>query len=589
MKEILIINLTRMGDILQSTPLIEGLQERHPGVRITLLVQTAFAEICKGIPCIDELITFDMHEFRKRMTGGQFSLAANYIYLDQFFAQFRDKHFALIINLTHSPVSAIMTSLISADEIRGFTIDAEGNRLIRHPWMRYFFNVVPNRDYNPFHIVDMYLKIGGTAAKSRSLIFHPSEEQEERVTAMLGDAGVADGDRLIGMQLGASKNDRRWPVEKFARLADMITGTYGVRIVLFGSASEADLAEKFLSSVKTAPVNMTGRTTLGELGACIKRCALLIGNDTGTLHIATAVGTRVIGIFSVNAHYMETGPYGEGHYVIEAELPCLPCGFDTDCREKVCKEVILPESVIEVVREILEGTPVSCEDAVWKDVQVYKSYFDNEGVLDYRPLIRRPLKKDILYRILYRYVWNREFNELNGSAEVVSQDIRTYLEAAYSYDELRQKSADFEADIQYMHRLLEVSESNLKLLDVIADEARKKRLDVKKIRGLWEKIEPSEADIEIMGQTYPFLRPIVIIFQYSREALEGSNIKELADASCWIYRDLIQSASKLLQLAEKTLEFIKNKSEINSADDHPLNEGEQGSTSAATTGEPWYL
>lgn len=584
MKEILIINLTRMGDILQTTPLIEGLKDRYAGVRITMLVQTAFAEICAGIPHIDELITFDVHEFKKRMAEGEFSLASNYIHLDQLFARFRDKHLDLIINLTHSPVSAVMTSLIAADEIRGFTIDAEGHRLIRHPWMRYFFNVVPNRDYNPFHIVDMYLKIGGTAAKSRRLLFQPSKEHDEHVMAMLKEAGAAEGGRLIGMQLGASKNDRRWPVEKFARLADMITDAYGAKIVLFGSASEADLAGKFQSSVKAAPINMTGRTTLGELGSCIKQCELLIGNDTGTLHVATAVGTRVIGLFSVNAHYMETGPYGDGHYVIEAELPCLPCGFDTDCREKVCRELVSPEAVFDVAREIIEGIPAACDPDVWQDVQAYKSYFDSEGVLDYRPIVKRPLKKDILYRILYRYVWNREFNELNGSVEMVFQDIRAYLEASYFCEDLREKASDLQADIQHIQRLMEESESNLKLLDVIAEEAGKERLDVKKIKALWEKIEPVEADVEIMGHTYPFLRPLVIIFQYSREAVEGSNIKELADSSCWIYRDLIQGASKLLQLTAKTVDFIQHREE-----DHLQNEGEQNSMPGAATGEPWYL
>src|SRR4030065_2446567 len=105
--------------------------------------------------------------------------------------------------------------------------------------------------------------------------------------------------------------------------------------------------------VKARPVNFIGKTGIGELAAFLKRCSLLVSNDTGPLHLATAVGTKVIDIFTANVHFLETGPYGEGHYVIQADIPCVPCSFNVKCNNMVCKDLIKPEIVIEVVKESL--------------------------------------------------------------------------------------------------------------------------------------------------------------------------------------------------------------------------------------------
>ena len=82
MKEIFIINLTRMGDLLQTTPLMAGFKEANPGVRITLLINSSFVGICKGIPFIDELFVFDMQGFRDRLLNKEYSLIENYRFIE---------------------------------------------------------------------------------------------------------------------------------------------------------------------------------------------------------------------------------------------------------------------------------------------------------------------------------------------------------------------------------------------------------------------------------------------------------------------------------------------------------------------------
>ena len=355
MKEILIINLTRMGDLLQTTPLMAGLKAKHPDSNITLLVRSDFSEVCKGIPYIDDLIKFDIKGYCKTLKEGSNGLIGNYKVLDSLVNNINQKEYDLAVNITHSRISAILVSLLKAKEVRGFTINPEGHRVIRHPWVRYFFNVIPNRDYNPFHIVDMYLKVGEVKPVSRRLVYNVSDEDELKARKVLEQDGIHQNELLVGFHLGASNDDKTWPVTSYAELADMIHITFGARILVFGTPGEAPLAKEFEKIAKTKAINLIGKTDIGVLAAVLKKCTLFISNDTGPLHVATSAGTKVIDISMANVHFMETGPYGEGHYVIQADLACSPCGFDVNCNDRVCKSLVTPENVFEVVEMAMTG------------------------------------------------------------------------------------------------------------------------------------------------------------------------------------------------------------------------------------------
>jgi ADP-heptose:LPS heptosyltransferase len=580
-RNVLIINLTRMGDLLQSTPLMESLKEDDRDTFITLLVNSSFSKVCEGIPVKDELIEFDISGLREGMTGGNVDIVGSYRKVEGLIKRINRRHYDLTINLTHSPLSAILTSLVDTDEVRGFTIDGEGHRIIRHPWMRYFFNVVPNRQYNPFHIVDMYLMVGGVGAVSRKLLYYPGADDTSKADELLQAHGVRDDDILVGLQMGASKQDRRWPVANFACVADLIADTYGARIVLFGSSAEADLADEFAEHARTRPVNLIGKTSIGELAAILSRCSLLIGNDTGTIHVATASGTKVLGIFSVNAHYMETGPYGEGHYVIEADLPCMPCGFDTECKNRLCRNVVKPEAVYAIARHILDGERGAVDQSlqVWEGVRVMRSFFDEDGMLDYEPVVRRKIGKEDLLRIFYRNVWAGEFDDRDGSVDAVSTRIREYVSSRYMMGETDELSESIHEDAEIAEKLLSLATEGLDHLEEIASEAGRKKPDIERIKAEWQEVERIECMIDTLANTNPFLRPLVILFRYSREAMEGEGIKELSGAACLIYRELIFYTTRLVLLMKKTKEVMQPVAAVETIEYRDEQE----------SGTPWYL
>jgi len=565
MKEILIINLTRMGDLLQTTPLMAGLKEMHHGSRITLLVNSAFTEICRGIPLFDDLIVFDMMEYRRRLVEKKHSLVENYRFLEDLISHINSREYDLTINITHSPVSAILTSFIRTREIRGFTIDSEGHRVIKHPWMRYFFNVIPNRIYNPFHIVDMYLKIGGVRPEINGLLYAAQDDDKKRASLMLETKGIREGNMLIGFHLGASKGEKTWPVTSYAELADMITGYYGATILLFGSAGETDLAEEFEMHAISKPVNYVGKTNIGELASLVQKCRLFISNDTGPLHIATSAGTKVIDISTANVHFMETGPYGEGHYVLQADLPCVPCGFDVQCNNRICKSLIKPEHVFAVVKEALEGGgKLSLSDSsAWKDVQVYRAHFRDDGYLGFKPLVRHPLRKEILYRILYRGVWNMDPAPLNGNTRRLYENICREISDYGQASDLNEMMLSIRDEMNTMANLVRLSEEGAKYIRLIAEETAKDDMNIDNIKDLWSHVGPIESEIDLIGHTHPCFRPLILIYLYEKEALEGHDLRILSEASCTIYADLMTRSKNMLEMMKTIVPMLEDISQGN--------------------------
>ena len=557
MKEILLVNLTRMGDLIQTTPVMAGLKKAYPAARITLLVSSEFKEICKDLPFIDRLLTYDKAAFREMFRGEEHSLVDGYRRLEAFIDGVNVTEYDLAINFTPSGESALLTSLFRAREIRGVTAGADGSRIIKHPWQRYFMNVIPSRRYNPFHLCDMMVKAAGIPPSGKGLHLSVSEEERGKAHAVLAEHGVAGDDLVIGFQLGASHDLKAWPAASFARLADRFAEALGARIVLNGSGSEAELGKKFESAAATKAVNLIGKTDLRGAAALLNRCALLVTNDTGPLHIATAVGTPAIDLSLGHVCFRETGPYGEGHYVIEADLPCGPCGFHVKCTNPRCKEMITPESVFELGSRILEkGGIDALEDGpVWSGVRVFRSGFSRDGLQEFVPLIRRPLSPETFYLYLYRETWPCV---LDGKSEFSAGEacgtIEAKAAARHGKGELERILGEIGDDLATLRRMEALAGEAVTRVSLIAREAAKPSPDAEWIRRTWKDVPVIDREIETLGRTHPPLMPPVVLFGFGKEALEGKELAPMAETALGLYNDLKSHLSMLAETIECLME-----------------------------------
>lgn len=560
MKEVLIMNLTRMGDLVQTTPVMAGLKERYPGVRITLFVNSLFAAVCRLIPLADRVIEFDMAAQAGMLRDGQTSLVACYRTLESVLSQVNTVEYDLVLNFTHSNESAVLASLVRGKEVRGITAGAEGERVIRHPWQRYFFQVVSSRTYNPFHLSDIYIRAAGVAPRSRGYVLVPPEEARERVGAMLREAGAAEDEPLVAFQLGASHPLKQWPASSFAKAANILSATAGVRPVLIGAAEEIPLGEEFERRFAGRAANLIGRTSLGDLAELLRRCRLLVSNDTGPLHFATAVGVPVIDISLGHVFFRETGPYGEGHYVVEARLPCAPCHFHLECTDPICKSAVRPEAVAELAARILRGEAPQRleEDPVWEGVSIFRSGFSSEGFLEYRPLLRDPLREDTLWSCLFRRTWpvildaKAPLRAGQERARLVFLLVDRHGEGA-----LPAAATIFEEALCPLRTVRLLAEEAARRAALVEREARKPSPDGVFLGGIFDRVPEIDRQIEKVARAHPFLLSPVTFFLYGKEAIDGKDLAEMAGRAREIYDELACHLALLEGVAESLIAFVR--------------------------------
>ena len=574
-----------MGDLLQTTPLIAGLKEKYPDSKITLLANKNFADICNDIPFIDELHTFDIKQFAPKKTGDEPSLLLIYNYLEGLVDEMKEKRFDAVINLSHSKLSAIFTSLLNVPDVRGLTSTGYGHRVIRHPWLNYFCNIIFNRNYNRFNLVDIYMKSGDVQPFSKRLFLNSSNESEKFADEFLEKNGVSDGDMLIGFQPASSRPDRRWSSDSFAKLGLELVKKYGAKIIIFGVPSEKDVGDEIQSKMDGRAINAAGKTSVRELSALLKRCHLLVTNDTGTMHVAAAVGTKVVALFFAHALVHETGPYGEGHIILQADIPCSPCSHHTNCKNPICKDYIAVEDVLSAVEIINKGqgargkgqddTIVTLSEAKgleearffglrpqnditcnFSKVKPYYSVFDKDNMVEFLPLIKKTLDINDIVGNAYRTMWKRVLGDngrLNISSHTYTEEI---LEESRDVAEKLKEHYDIKINAiihlnnlpKIFNKLAQFGKDGVSITKDIIKEVSRVKFDDEYVKGLGNKIDEIDKKINLLGLTETAAGPIVSMFKFAKENLQGDNILLLAEDTLIIYTTLIIEANIMEQM-----------------------------------------
>jgi ADP-heptose:LPS heptosyltransferase len=380
MKEIAIISLGRFGDLIQATPLLRVLKLRYPEAKVTLVVAERFSGVLPLMGGFDRVIGFDKDEAADRIVFACDPLDP-YFFVESFIAELERVRYDLVINLTFSRMSAFISSLMNSDTFAGLVSGERGERLIRSPWGTYLFTTQEgnNRLLNRINLVDIFTRLGGVRPDGRAVELKESEKGNVFADAFLAENGLA-GEKVVGMQLGASDPIRCWPPESFARLSDLLQEKLGVRIILFGSANEAGLADRAMALMKRPAVSAVGGTSLEELNSLLRRCALLVTNDTGTMHFAAAGGVPSLMLCIGPAFFCGTGPYSAGNLALQADINCAPCRYNFNCPTPLCRDMLTTEAVYEACRAMLRGEPLSGRDGV----NAYRSFFDSAGFLDWQ-------------------------------------------------------------------------------------------------------------------------------------------------------------------------------------------------------------
>jgi ADP-heptose:LPS heptosyltransferase len=381
MKQVLIINVTRMGDLIQTGPLLSRLREEWPDVAIDLVVDRSFAPTAALLTGLRQVVSYDFTRLLDDCRTQSKSLVALMQDMTAWAAPLRAVRYDRIVNLTFNRQTGLLASYIGAPDIRGITAGPDGSPIVQNPWLSYFTDLHRHRRFNRFNLVDLYAMGGsGPGAFSPLSVTVPADGQAW-ADVFLRSQGQAVR-QWIGVQVGASDVMKAWRPEYFGRAMAHLSRHPDVGFVMIGTAGEAESIEMakttYRASGGAAPMlDATGRTTLNQLVGLLSKCRLLLTNDTGPMHLAVGVGTTVIDLSVGHVDLHETGPYGPGHWVIQPDLACSPCGFDQICAHHACKDRLIPEEVATLCLYAIGLAPFPSWSA---GVRVYQSSADADGL-----------------------------------------------------------------------------------------------------------------------------------------------------------------------------------------------------------------
>jgi ADP-heptose:LPS heptosyltransferase len=345
-KNILLVNITRLGDMLQATPTIAGMRQENPGCRVTVVVEKQFESICKIIPGIDEVISLDLGMTVRSLAREQEGIVDAYEYFSEFVEDLRKRKFDYCLNMSSSAYTAMLLRLLDIKANGGWTADEEGHRIIESDWARLFASSVfhQNRQYNALNLVDVFRCSADVEQHPNHLLLDVPEAEQAYAREMLTSADFANHGPLIAIQAGASQNKRQWAPRNFIQFINILTGTHAARVVLTGTKKELPIIEEIYRGCDPHNVLIAAsRTNVPQLAALLKACDILITGDTGPMHIAAAVGTPSIAMFLASAFGFETGPYSEGNIVLQPVIGCGPCNPNKPCARPDCHDCIAPQ------------------------------------------------------------------------------------------------------------------------------------------------------------------------------------------------------------------------------------------------------
>ena len=330
MLRILCVRFSSIGDVLLTTPLVRALHRRHPEAELYFVTKQAMAPLVIENPHLTRVIVLEPHEritdlaHRLRPLGPTHGL---------------DLHGSLRSVALRLLVPCRWSSYSKRKFARTTLISTKINLYGKHM-------PVPERYFEAARGAGLDVDPDGGPPE-----FFLAPAARERVAAWLAERGL-DTQPFAALAPGAAHATKRWPVRHWRDLTKRLRDL-GYGLVAVGGSADRELA----STLGPDIVNAAGEFTLQETGACLARAAVLVSGDTGVMHMATGVGTRVVALFGPTVELFGFFPYAKRAVVLERDLTCRPCSAMGTERCPLghhrCLEDILPDQVAAAVQRLV--------------------------------------------------------------------------------------------------------------------------------------------------------------------------------------------------------------------------------------------
>ncbi len=348
---ILLLRPDHLGDVLLTTPAIRALRSAYPSAEIHALVGPWSANVLVNFSEPDVILTLPFPGFNR---GGKLSLTSPYqLAINSARTLRRIGYSTAIIFRPDHWWGALLTHLAGIPRRIGYNL----------PDVAPFLTDPITHEHQ--HVVLQNARLvepltGEIKQRDLDLYFPVDEANRAWIAGYLEEWGIVPGTPLIAIHPGSGTWVKQWDDEKWAFVGDALADQLDGQVVLTGSESELPLCKRIALHMKRRPCIMAGDTGIGSLAALFERCEVVLGPDSGPLHLAAAAGAPTVTLFGP-ADPIEFGSWGspERQQILTTNIGCRPCrvldwgGDDPKCHP--CVREITPARVLEAARRAMNA------------------------------------------------------------------------------------------------------------------------------------------------------------------------------------------------------------------------------------------
>ncbi|HJV64051.1 MAG TPA: glycosyltransferase family 9 protein [Albitalea sp.] len=352
-RNILVVRLDNLGDVIMTTPAIAALKHCSPAARVTLLSSSSGAAALRHVPVLDEAIVYDAPWVKGTSAHGARAAHDDRRMINAL----TQRHFDAAIIFTVCTQSALPAALVC--RLAGIPLRLAHARENPYDLLTHWVNDTEVCASGMRHEVTRQLDL------VRSVGFHACDERMQfrygasDVLSMRRKFVQAGGNLLrpyIVVHPGATAASRRYPAERFGVAARAIVEASGCQVVFGGGADEQPLIDEARVPLGQPAVSLAGQLTLGELAALIAGAQVIVCNNSGPVHIAAAVGTPVAVLYALTNP--QHTPWKVPARVLNHDVPCRNC-LKSVCPEQhhACLEAVEPQAVAHAALELIRALP----------------------------------------------------------------------------------------------------------------------------------------------------------------------------------------------------------------------------------------
>jgi heptosyltransferase-2 len=344
--KILIRATNWVGDAIMALPALRAVRKRFPEAEIAIVARPYVADIYRDQEICNQLIPYDPRGLHAGISGRE-----------RLAAELRAQKFDVALLLQNAFDAAWLAWRANIPERIGYARDGRSLLLTQAI-------PVPRQGETPAHEKFYYLELVRRAGWLDSVQDESftglSVPEEKRRTAdeFLCKSGVRQGSRRIAIGAGAAYGSAKcWPPSRFAEVANRLQSEADTDVILFGTAAEASVSTAISAEMRRQPIDLTGKTAIADLSALLSQCHLFIGNDSGAMHVAAAVGLPIVAVFGPTDPY-GTAPVTPRCSIVQQKPYCSPCFLRRCPTDQRCMTVVTADMVEAAARPWLSSMQV---------------------------------------------------------------------------------------------------------------------------------------------------------------------------------------------------------------------------------------